>query len=60
VNESFDKFKEYEEEFLNTDNTVIEDDISKGVFVDYKKVNDLFKVTRTDTLHRIAQSVRQI
>ncbi|KAF6033025.1 DLG5 [Bugula neritina] len=58
VNESFDKFKEYEEEFLNTDNTVIEDDISKGVFVDYKKVNDLFKVTRTDTLHRIAQSNR--
>lgn len=57
VNESPDKYMAYEEEFLNTENTVIEKGIAGGVFVDYKKVNDLFKVTRTETLHKIANAV---
>lgn len=57
VNESPDKYTAYEEEFLNTENAVIEKGITDGVFVDYKKVNDLFKVTRTQTLHKIANSV---
>lgn len=57
-NESPDKYKAYEEEFLNTvNNTVIEKGIADGVFVDYKKVNDLFKVTRTQALHEISASV---
>ena len=57
VNESPDKYQEYDEEYLNTENTVIEKEIAGGVFVDYKKVNDLFKVTRTQTLHKIASHV---
>lgn len=57
VNESPDKYVEYEGELLNTENTIIEKGIADGVFVDYKKVNDLFEVTRTEKLHNIAGSV---
>ena len=48
---------EYEGELLNTENTVIEKGIADGVFVNYRKVNDLFEVTRTHKLHEIANSV---
>lgn len=58
VHESPDKYVAYEEEFLNTlTEAVIQKSIADGIFIDYKKVNDLFKVTRTQTLHDIAASV---
>ena len=57
VHESHDKYVEYEGELLNTENTVIEKGIADGVFVNYRKVNDLFEVTRTHKLHEIANSV---
>lgn len=57
VHESHDKYMANEGELLNTENTVVEQGIADGVFVDYKKVNDLFEVTRTQKLHEIANSV---
>ena len=57
VHESHDKYVEYEGELLNTENTIIEKGIADGVFVNYRKVNDLFEVTRTHKLHEIANSV---
>lgn len=58
VSESPDKYVAYEEEFLNTSTeAVIQKSIADGDFIDYKKVNDLFKVVRTQTLHDIAVTV---
>ena len=55
--ESPDKYVKYEEEFLNTTTDFIERGIDDGVFIDYKKVNDLFKVTRTDYIRSKAATV---
>lgn len=57
VSESPNKYVAYEEEFLNTPTDIIEKGMADGVFIDYKKVNDLFGVTRTQTIHNLANSV---
>lgn len=54
ASESPDKYKIYEEETVDARPEVIQRGISDGIFVDFKKENVLFKVTRTQTLHEIA------
>ena len=58
VHESHDKYVEYEGELLNTENTVIEKGIADGVFVNYRKVNDLFEVRSEEHTSELQSHVR--
>lgn len=57
ISESPDKYKAYEGEHLKTTTQDIERGMEEGVFIAYKKVNDLFMVYKTDAIHEIASQV---
>lgn len=57
VSESPDKYSVYNGDQLHMNTQEAERAIEEGVFVDYKKVNDLFLVYRTETIHKIASQV---
>lgn len=57
VSESPDKYTVYNGEQLHTNTQEAERAVEEGAFIDYKKVNDLFLVHRTETIHKIASQV---